>query len=616
MGSGSQSLSPESVRHSPGTPSQQGRLSACASCYRLKLKCNTPRPCRACQRRGIACVVNTHKAHACTQCKDRKTRCNRQRPCQNCLKYGRNCDTSTYPFRHSGLESLQSPITVTSISEPEQGDSVSLSLTTMNTGSLQETFDLASFDFDLFSVLNFPDPAFFFNESPTFLLPENHALVFDDIDRSRLIYSLNDVPDDSKGELPSPNRLTEILRQYFENISPLAPIPHVPSFSVRLCPSTFLMFILGIGDTYSSEKTVERWARKAAKHMVRLEVHKYETLDQPLSIPIIQAISIAVLEHAYSGDAKQILQATHYRVTLASACRTLQEEEEEDDEPESEDEVGWILWVKRETRRRTLMQVYLTDTSISMHQLWFADSYLKWQQIRHSENQLRRGESTLHFSEILSDILHNDGKLLSQCNEIIDLTAVSIGLQEIISMTRRLMEVDGRDDIWFESLMKKSRAAPKFILEMVYKVSTAKDISRLVASFVEASDNAISRMDLKTFNNLVTAASAALLQVETISEFISLDDCISTIRAAVYPNVVSSLFFGGLCLWFSVRVLRRGGRENENIEVGIISRLKTAVASIQWENRTSGDPSITVILGDLLMHIKIWGMLSIVRADN
>jgi hypothetical protein len=475
------------------------------------------------------------------------------------------------------------------------------------------------------------------------------------------------VPEDSKGELPPPARLTEILRQYFQNTSPLAPIPHVPSFSVRLCPSIFLIYILGIGDTYSPQKTVNRWARKAAKHMVRLEIERYETLDQPLSIPIIQAISIAVLELAYSGDAKLMLRATHHRVTLASACRKLQEEEEEDDEKESDDEAGWILWIKRETRRRTLMQVYLTDTSISMHhgltpmlriselavplpssnELWFADSYPRWRQIRLSENQLRRGESTLHFSEILSDILHNDGKLLSQCNEIIDLTAVSIGLQEVISMTRRLMEVDGRDDVWFQSLMKKSRealkawkvswqskersttraqfialmsswcsaelymSAPKFILEMVYKVSTAKDISRLVANFVEAADGALSKMDGKTFNNLVTAASAALLQVETISEFISLDDCISTIRAAVYPNVVSSLFFGGLCLWFSVRVLRRGGPENENIEVGIIARLKAAVASIQWENRTSnsGDSSITGILGELLVHIKVWGML-------
>ena len=119
------------------------------------------------------------------------------------------------------------------------------------------------------------------------------------------------------------------------------------------------------------------------------------------------------------------------------------------------------------------------------------------------------------------------------------------------------------------------------------------------------------QMDTATFNNLVTAATAALLQVETLSEFVSIDHCSSTIRAAVYPNVIGSLFLGGLCLWFSVRVIRRNGRGHSSIADGIISRLRNAVASIQWagvsEIGHGGDVSITGILGDLLLKTRVWG---------
>jgi hypothetical protein len=536
--------------------------------------------------------------------------------------------------------------------------------------NLTEALDLSCFDFDFFSILNNPDPIFF-DETPKFVLPENHSLIFDDFDRSRLLLSLKQVPAESKGELPSSSRLTEILLQYFQNIAPLAPIPHIPSFNVRSCPPLFLLHLLGIGDKYSEERTIDQWARKAAQHLLRLEIEKHEQSAEPLPISLIQATSINVLELAYSGDSRRMLQATHYRVTLANACRRLQEEEEENTEIETDDEAGWILWIQRETRRRTLMQVYLNDMSLSMHhdlapvlriselnvtlpssnELWYAESHEKWRTIRLSEKQLQRGRTPLRFSHILSDILHNDGKLLSQRNEIIDLMAASLGVQEIISLTRRLMEVDGRDNVWFSSLMTKLRSAlktwkmswqekersvtraqfiglmsswctaelylsaPKFILEMVYKVSTTRDVIRLMRAFLSSVEQTLLHMDIPTFNNLITATTAALLQIETLSEFTSVEDCISTIRAAVYPNVIGSLFLGGICLWFSVRVIRRNGSRFSSIEEGITLRLTNAVAGIRWagtlvprEKACGASASVTGILGELLLKTRVWGL--------
>ena len=126
-----------------------------------------------------------------------------------------------------------------------------------------------------------------------------------------------------------------------------------------------------------------------------------------------------------------------------------------------------------------------------------------------------------------------------------------------------------------------------------------------------SAENALGNMDTATFNKLVTASTAALLQVETLSEFTGINDCISTIRAAVYPNVIGSLFLGGLCLWFNVRVIRRNGRGYSSMADGIISRLRNAVGAIQWAGILApgdgSDISIMGILGELLFMTRVWG---------
>src|SRR5579859_6155651 len=57
-------------------------------------------------------------------------------------------------------------------------------------GNLTNMLDLSCLDFDVFSILNNPDPIFSFDETPKFVLPENHSLIFDDFDRSRLLLKI------------------------------------------------------------------------------------------------------------------------------------------------------------------------------------------------------------------------------------------------------------------------------------------------------------------------------------------------------------------------------------------------------------------------------------------
>ena len=109
----------------------------------------------------------------------------------------------------------------------------------------------------------------------------------------------------------------------------------------------------------------------------------------------------------------------------------------------------------------------------------------------------------------------------------------------------------------------------------------------------------------------MTAAAAALYHVEVISEFKCLDDCLDTVRATVYPNVVASFFVGGLCLWYCIRVLEQIGRYVPDTKNQILPRLKKAVEAIRWQDESPlrENRSVTYLLGDLLMRTKVWGIL-------
>ena len=77
-----------------------------------------------------------------------------------------------------------------------------------------------------------------------------------------------------------------------------------------------------------------------------------------------------VSELTYSADPSTILLANHCRVTLAHICQELQAEEDSESKaniPDFGGQTSWVVWIRRETRRRTLMSIYLTETSASMY---------------------------------------------------------------------------------------------------------------------------------------------------------------------------------------------------------------------------------------------------------
>jgi hypothetical protein len=494
-------------------------------------------------------------------------------------------------------------------------------------------------------------------------------IAFDDFDRSRLIHDLQAVPEDLKGHLPPPFHLTAILRQYFTHVNPLLPFIHPPSFSVQSCPTLYLLLLLAIGDVYSEEKTVDKWARKTFRFLMRNAIERYENGNEDLPITSIQALNMWVSELTYSSDPSTILLANHCRVTLAHICQHLQAEEDRETRsrsPESEGETSWVVWIRRETRRRTLMSIYLTETSVSMYlgvapmlklselrvplpeskDIWCADTYEQWQQLR-QESHLE--QSVLHFHEVLSRLMETGEDLISQCSGVVGLHVVAIGLQEMIEIARKLRGLNGQGFLCSAFLMRKSRegleawkawwqtnqlsatkaqyiaimsawccaelslTAPDFILSMVYRVSTSKDPCGLMDEFLCAADGELKSMDLDKFNNLMTAAAASLFHVEAISEFNCLDDCISTMRSAVYPNVTTSVFVGALCLWFSLKAVKHLGRSMPAGERREISpRLLKAMGNIRWSGQCIGseDSSVTGFLGDLLKKINIWSGFS------
>jgi len=532
-------------------------------------------------------------------------------------------------------------------------------------------FDLSAFEFDDFPSITpfWPEPAFHTPPMQPLIagLSESTSITFDDFDRSRLIHDLNSLPVDCRGDLPPSSQLTQILHQYFEYVDPYTPLIHLPSFSIKACSTPFLLILLAIGDVYSKNQTVERWTRRAFRFLVRREIERFENSAYELSLSTIQALAMWISELTYSGDEKTMLYAAHCRLTLAHACKSLIKEQEEP-EPEGDDACSWISWIRRETIRRTLMTIYRTETGITMYlggapmvsvselrvplpdcdELWYADSHQKWLQIRNGRMMQEIKSPALRFDQVLSDLMQTGGQLVSQSNGVVGLHVVAVGVHELILMARRLREVDGQEQEASSILLAKSRevleawkaswlanerttsttkaqyiavmstwccselslSAPEYLLQIGQRVATSDDIPSLVETFLREADRHLSVMDGHTFNNLMTAAAAALYHVEVISEFQCLDDCLHTIRATVYPNVIASFFVGGLCLWYCIRVLEQIGRYVPDTRNQILPRLRKAVEAIRWQNDSPlrENKSVTFLLGDLLMRTKVWGI--------
>lgn len=108
----------------------------------------------------------------------------------------------------------------------------------------------------------------------------------------------------------------------------------------------------------------------------------------------------------------------------------------------------------------------------------------------------------------------------------------------------------------------------------------------------------------------MNAAAASIFHVEALSDFSSLDDCIQIMRASVYPNVVTSVFVGALCLWHSIRVLKRRSQPSM-----LLLRLMKATKDVKWAPNST-DVSINALLGDLLGKLNVWSTVPLFAFVN
>jgi Fungal specific transcription factor domain len=525
-------------------------------------------------------------------------------------------------------------------------------------------FDPFLFDLDAFALFEWNVPLLPVS-SPLLRLDDNHALVFDDFDRSRLAHDLKNIPMlgvEMDPPLPVPAELTRMIKQYFEYVSQINCWFHVSSFSVRTCPTDLLLLLLAIGDVFSTHKTLERWARVASAYLMQQKVEEFENFGTPLPFATMQALSMYVCELAYSGDPQRIARSMRYRVCLASACRDMLREEREDSGTKADE--NWMDWIKRESRRRALFNIHHSEHSIELHlgfpsilklsdfdmplpcsnEVWFARSEAQWQELYFFESHVR--PRNLRYNKLLSGLLHDSHTVVSECRDTIHLASLSIVLFELICMTRRLVESEGENGTGSQHLLEKTRealdawkttwesvqmitkgqylalmsewcsaeiylGAPDFILKMLPEISMRSDsILTLAAEFVRQADLIATDIDPAQFNSTLNACAAALHYIETIAEFTSFADCLFTLRASVIPSVMGSIFLGGLCLWFSLKVIRIRGRSNPATEEKVVQRFRTALSSIRWgpHDLSATDDAFIVLLGNLIAQTQVWGI--------
>jgi hypothetical protein len=155
--------------------------------------------------------------------------------------------------------------------------------------------------------------------------------------------------------------------------------------------------------------------------------------------------------------------------------------------------------------------------------------------------------------------------------------------------------------------------APDFILKMLPEISMRSDsIHMLAAEFVRAADLITTDINPAQFNSTPNVCAAALHYIETIPEFTSFADRLCTLQASVIPSVMGSIFLGGLCLWFSLKVIRIWGRSNPATEEKVLLGFWTALSLIRWgpQDLSATDDAFIVLLGDLTAQTQLWGIMN------
>jgi Fungal Zn(2)-Cys(6) binuclear cluster domain len=156
---------------------------ACEECSKFKLKCAQERPCVNCTKRGFPYTPRLFKPTAFSPCQLKKIKCDKHRQYDNCRKLEYRCqsDEPTSPDTPATPEEI--PVSATHINHG----------TSPATTNFNDTMTIEHlFDFDAFALLewNFPTLS---SASVNLDINNNHPLVFDDFDRSRLEHDLKDI---------------------------------------------------------------------------------------------------------------------------------------------------------------------------------------------------------------------------------------------------------------------------------------------------------------------------------------------------------------------------------------------------------------------------------------
>jgi hypothetical protein len=157
---------------------------------------------------------------------------------------------------------------------------------------------------------------------------------------------------------------------------------------------------------------------------------------------------------------------------------------------------------------------------------------------------------------------------------------------------------------WTELLLN----APDIVLTTVSRVPGTIDPQSLRKKFLDEAENMLSSMDADGFNNLMAAAAASVFHIEAISEFNSIEECIWTMRATVYPYVVTSFFAGAICLWVAITALKRAERVAPRVQTEIGPLLLAALGKIRWRSTATKDGGICIVslFGELLKGTNVW----------
>jgi len=571
--------------------------------------------------------------------------------------------------------SPQTPISpATTNSYSTSGQLEPIAVTFLASQTTDDIFSIENWDIDIDpfpSLLPFwPDPSLFSPPTASFPSDECQAFTFDTFDRSRIIHDLNQVPEELQQELPSPAHLSILLQQYFKYVEPMHPTIHLPSFSVKTASTTMLLLLLATGDVYSEVQTVEAWAREAFKYMVTREIASHEKRPADLPMSTITGIMMWLSQLAFSGNPEDMLLASHCRITLHHACQKLIALDEEDTgfvENSLSVEAMWIKWIEGESRRRLILAIHLVDVALSTYsigpfilrlsessfyipesdKLWYATSCESWLSTRQG---LGLGAQTLRLRlpDLLSNFLQTPDNLHPHYLDVLTRQAVVLGIQEMVGVGRKLRKIYGESNGCSAILMDQCRAgleawkicwqvfkpnatkalynavmsawcwtelllnAPDIVVSTVSRVAGSSDPKSLRKKFLAETEAMLSSMDAEGFNNLMAAAAASIFHIEAISEFNSIDECLSTMRATVYPYVVTSFFAGGICLWVAITALKRAERVSARVQTEIRPLLMAALGKIRWRSKEGGI-SIVSLFGELLKGTNVWSKFPIER---